>query len=281
MVFPAQLLPTAFSMAAVFAWGTSDFLGGYASRRANAFVVASVVNGSGWALMALFAWAIHSPLPPAHQMEWAMAGGAIGGTGLAIFYGALASGNMGLTAPVAALLGAAIPTAFGMMTEGLPPAINILGFALAGTGIWLISRTEDGTSARGIGLAALAGIGFSGFYLCMRQAGDGSALWLATSSRTGGLLATGVVVLFRRNFREITRTSASWAIVAGVLDVTGTALLVRASQVGRLDAAVVLTSLYPAITVLLARLVLKEHFTRWKAVGMVAALLAVPLVAGK
>src|SRR5579872_7577749 len=202
MVFPAQLLPTAFSMAAVFAWGTSDFLGGYASRRANAFVVASVVNGSGWALMALFAWAIHSPLPPAHQMEWAMAGGAIGGTGLAIFYGALASGNMGLTAPVAALLGAAIPTAFGMMTEGLPPALNIFGFILAGIGIWLISRNEGGGSD-GIGLAALAGIGFSGFYLCMREAGNGSALWLAASSRTGGLLATATVVLFRRNFFDI------------------------------------------------------------------------------
>lgn len=277
---PANSLPTFLSLIAVFAWGASDFIGGYASRRGNPFVVACVVNGGGLILMALFALAIHSPLPPAHSMEWAMAGGAIGGTGLAIFYGALAKGKMGLTAPIAALLGAAIPTAFGMITEGLPPALNIFGFILAGVGIWLISRTEGG-GTEGIGLAALSGIGFSGFYLCMREAGNGSALWLATSSRTGGLLATATVVLFRRNFRDIAPDSAAWAVVGGILDVTGTALFVRAAQIGRLDSAVVLTSLYPAITVLLARIVLKEQFTRWKAIGMVAALLAVPLVAGK
>jgi len=278
MTLPAQFLPTAFSLAAVFAWGTSDFLGGYTSRHGNPFLVASVVNGSGLILMALFASAIRSPLPPAHQMEWAMTGGAIGGTGLAIFYGALAKGKMGLTAPVAALLGAAIPTVFGMITEGLPPAMNIVGFVLAAIGIWLISRNEDG-GTEGIALAALAGIGFSGFYLCMREAGNGSALWLATSSRTGGLIATGTAVLFKRNFREITPSGLGWGTLGGILDVTGTSLFVRASQIGRLDAAVVLTSLYPAITVLLARVVLKERFTRWKAVGMLAALTAVPLVA--
>ncbi len=280
MPLPAQFMPSALSLIAVFAWGVSDFLGGYASRRGNPFVVACVVNGGGLILMALFARAIHSQVPPSHNMEWAMAGGAIGGTGLAIFYGALAKGKMGLTAPIAALLGAAIPTAFGMITEGLPPALNILGFILAGIGIWLISRNEGGGSD-GIGLAALAGIGFSGFYLCMREAGNGSALWLAASSRTGGLLATATVVLFRRNFFDISSESAAWGFLGGILDVTGTALFVRAAQIGRLDAAVVLTSLYPAITVLLARIVLKEHFTRWKAIGMLAALLAVPLVAGK
>ena len=66
---------------------------------------------------------------------------------------------------------------------------------------------------------------------------------------------------------------------AGCLDVTGTIMFVRASQTGRLDTAVVLTSLYPVITVLLARVFLKEHFTRWKTVGMAAALAAVPMIA--
>jgi len=129
-------------------------------------------------------------------------------------------------------------------------------------------------------MAALSGMGFAGFYLGMKAAGPGSPMWLATFSRTGALAMTGIVVLSQRRFRELTRDSAGWAVLAGCLDVTGTACFVRASQIGRLDAAVVLTSLYPAVTVVLARLVLAEHFTRWKTVGMLAALLAVPLIAG-
>jgi drug/metabolite transporter (DMT)-like permease len=188
---------------------------------------------------------------------------------------------MGLTAPVAALIGAGIPTIFGMVTEGLPSPIHVIGFLLAGIGIWLISRAEDGHAPEGIGLAVLAGIGFGGFYLCVRQAGDGSAMWIATFSRSGALVVTAAVVLVQRSFRQITNAGIGWGTIAGFLDVTGTFLFVRADQTGRLDSAVVLSSLYPAITVLLARLILKEHFTRWKAVGMFAALLAIPMIAGR
>jgi len=280
MALAHELVPTSFSLAAVFAWGASDFLGGYASRRANAFVVTTIAHASGLILMCTLASATHAPFLSGRSLAWALVAGTSGGTALAIFYRALAVGRMGLTAPVAALLGAAIPTAFGMFTEGFPGTIRIAGFLLAGMGIWLISRTEDGTGTEGIGLAALAGLGFAGFYMGMREAGDGSALWLATFTRTGGLIVTGMIVIFTRSFREITPSSARWGMLAGCLDVTGTALFVRASQTGRLDAAVVLTSLYPAITVLLARLILREHFTRWKAVGIFAAMLAVPLIAG-
>ena len=153
------------------------------------------------------------------------------------------------------------------------------GFALAGIGILLIARTEDGSPPDGIGLAVLAGIGFAGFYLCIKQAGNESALWIAAGSRVGSLIVTGTVVLLSRNFSQITRAGVGFGLLAGCLDVSGSALFVRASQTGRLDAAVVLTSLYPAVTVLLARLILHEHFTRWKALGMLAALLAVPMIA--
>ena len=213
-------------------------------------------------------------------MIWAIVAGMSGGIALAIFYRALSLGQMGLTAPVAALVGAAIPTAVGIIAEGLPDFMHISGFLLAGLGIWLISRSEEGSSVRGIGMAALSGMGFAGFYLGMKAAGEGSPLWLATFSRTGALAMTATIVLSQRKFSEINRNSAGWAVLAGCLDVTGTACFVRASQIGRLDAAVVLTSLYPAVTVVLARLVLAEHFTRWKTVGMLAALLAVPLIAG-
>jgi len=91
-----------------------------------------------------------------------------------LFFKALASGKMGLAAPVSAVLGAGIPTIFSMMTEGFPGVGHVLGFVLAGIGVWLISRAEDGgTRPEGLGLAVLAGIGFAGFYICIRQAGDG------------------------------------------------------------------------------------------------------------
>jgi drug/metabolite transporter (DMT)-like permease len=167
-----------------------------------------------------------------------------------------------------------------MFTEGLPAPVRIAGFLLAGIGIWLISRAEDGSGTEGIGLAAIAGVGFAGFYLCVRQAGSGSALWIAAFSRVGGLTITLLITVLQREFRDITTAGIGWGIITGFLDSLGTVMFVRASQTGRLDAAVVLSSLYPAITVLLARLVLKEHLTRWKAVGMLAALLAVPMIAG-
>jgi len=281
MALASELVPTSFSLAASFAWGTSDFLGGYAARRANAFLLTTIAHISGLLLMLTLASATRSQFPSERSVLWALAGGLSGGAALALFYRALASGRMGLTAPVAAVLGAAIPTVFGTITQGMPGAVHIVGFFVAAMGIWLISRTEGGNGPEGVGLAALAGVGFAGFYICISQAKDGSALWLAVFSRSGALAVTALIVLLQRNFRDISAAGARLGLLAGCLDVSGTALFVRATQTGRLDSAVVLTSLYPAVTVVLARLILHEHFTRWKAVGMFAALLAVPMIAGQ
>jgi len=266
-------------MAAVFAWGTSDFLGGYATRRANAFLFTTVVNIGGLVLMGTLASSAHATFPSARSAAWVLAGGISGGASLAVFYRALSSGRMGLTAPVAAVLSAAIPAIVSMFTEGLPGKIPILGFILAAAGLWLITRSEDGSTPEGIGLAVFAGIGFAGFYLCVRQAGVGSALWFAALTRIGGFIVTAMIVLLGWNFRGITAAGVRWAVLTGCIDSLGTVLFVRACQTGRLDEAVVISSLYPAITVLLARLFLKEHFTRWRFVGLLAALAAVPMIA--
>ena len=185
---------------------------------------------------------------------------------------------MGLAAPLTAIIAAVIPTLFGMITEGSPSKPQIAGFVLAGVSIWLISRPEDHARPEGLGLAVLAAIGFAGFFLCAKQAGNGSALWLAAISRTASLLLTAAIVLVGRQPREINLRSAVMGAIAGCLDSSGTALFIRASQSGRLDSAVVISSLYPAITVLLARFVLHEHLTRSKLVGMVVALAAVALI---
>jgi drug/metabolite transporter (DMT)-like permease len=281
---PAPVTSAAYSLAAVLAWGTSDFFGGYASRRANVFVFTAIVNVGGLLMMATLLGATHPAPPSVRSALWVLAGGISGGASLAIFYRALSSGRMGLAAPVAAVLSAAIPTLFSMITEGLPGPIRSLGFVLAVVGLWLITRSEDGSTPEGIELAILAGLGFAAFYLCIRQGGDASVIWIASLTRFGGLLATVVIVVALRTLgkiklRNLTPAVVPWAVAAGCIDSLGTILFVRASQSGRLDEAVVLSSLYPAVTVLLARLFLKEHFTPWKLAGIVAALAAVPMIA--
>ncbi|HTZ84681.1 MAG TPA: DMT family transporter [Candidatus Acidoferrales bacterium] len=280
----SQLAPAAYSVAAVFIWGASDFAGGFASRRANAFVLTAFSHFCACLLMLAVVFAQHGAIPDRASILWSLLAGTLGGFSLAIFYRALAAGQMGLTAPIAALLGAAIPTLVDIALEGSPSKWSIAGFVLAIVAIWLITRPEpagqnDETGhPKGVAAAALAGVGFAGFYLCVHQA-TGSPAWIALIARIASLSATAVAVAATRAPLKLGRPAAALGLIAGFFDISGSAFFIYASQHGRLDEAVVITSLYPAVTVLLARLVLKEHFSRWKFIGLLAALAAVPLIA--
>jgi drug/metabolite transporter (DMT)-like permease len=281
MSVAAQYIPAAYSLTAVGVWGASDFLGGVGARRANAFLFTAIVHISGMILVGTLALMTHAPFPGNASLVWSLLAGSVGGIALALFYRSLASGNMGLIAPVAAVLGAAIPTIVTAFAEGFPGYRHVFGFILAGIGVWLISRTEaDAGRPNGLGMAVLAGIGFAGFYLCIHQAGNASALWVAACSRSASLVVTGAFVLFGRHLRAVPAPVLGIAVVAGILDITGSTVFIRAAQIGRLDDAVVLSSLYPVVTVLLARIFLHEHFSRARTIGMVAALAAVPMIAG-
>jgi len=278
---PLSYLPAAFSLTAVGAWGASDFLGGVGARRVNTFLFTSIVHLSGMVLAGAVAVVSGAVFPDRSSLLWSLAAGAIGGFALALFYRALADGKMGLVAPVSAVLSAAIPTVITAFGEGFPGWRHMLGFVVAGIGVWLVSRTETGRGRpEGLGLALLAGCGFAGFYLCVHQAGNASALWISVCSRFASLLVTAAIVLVGGHLRVPPRGIAAIAIVAGILDITGSAVFVRAAQIGRLDSAVVLSSLYPAVTVILARVFLHEHFSRARTIGMLAALAAVPMIAG-
>src|SRR5882672_10226610 len=162
MMPPIQLVPTGFGLAAVLAWGSSDFLGGFASRRANAYLLTAISHAGGLALALTLALGTHAVFPPMASVCWAMLGGACGGAALSLFYGALASGQMGLTAAVAAVVGAAIPAAVGILVDGLPGKLALTGFGLAALGIWLIARPdESGHSSRGLATAVICGVGFA------------------------------------------------------------------------------------------------------------------------
>jgi drug/metabolite transporter (DMT)-like permease len=281
MSVAAQYIPAAYSLTAVGVWGASDFLGGVGARRVNAFLFTAIVHSSGLVVVGTLALMTRAPFPGNASLGWALIAGSVAGLALALFYRSLASGNMGLVAPVAAVLGAAIPTIVTAFAAGFPGYRHVLGFILAGIGVWLISRIE-GSAGRpeGIGMAVLAGIGFAGFYLCIHRAGNASALWVAACSRFASLLVTGAFVLFGRHLRAVPAPVLTIALLAGILDITGSIVFIRAAQIGRLDTAVVLSSLYPAVTVVLARVFLHEHFSRARTIGMVAALVAVPMIAG-
>jgi drug/metabolite transporter (DMT)-like permease len=273
-----------YSVIAVFLWGAADFAGGYGSRRANAFVLTAFSHVCAFALMFPIALAQHGAFPSRASIVWALLAGASGGFSLAVFYRALATGQMGVTAPVAALVGGAIPTLVDIAVQGAPRRWTIAGFVLAVIAIWLITRPEPSdrkdSSGRpaGVGMAALAGVGFAGFYLCIHQT-SGSPPCIAAITRIGSFTATAIAVVAIRAPLRLDGARLTLGMLAGFLDISASALFIFASQRGRLDEAVVLTSLYPAVTVLLARLVLKEHFSRWKFIGLLAALAAVPMIA--
>jgi drug/metabolite transporter (DMT)-like permease len=278
--------PVAYSVTAVFLWGASDFAGGCGSRRSDAFVVTALSHICAFAVMVIVALAHQGAFPDRASIVWTLIAGSVGGFSLAIFYRALASGHMGLSAPIGALLGAAIPTLVDIALEGAPSRWAIGGFILAVVAIWLITRPEtsgendEAGHPKGVAMAALAGVGFAGFYLCIHQA-TGSAIWIAAISRVGSFAATAIAVVAIRPPLALDVPAAAYAAIAGIFDVVASALFIYASQRGRLDQAVVITSLYPAVTVLLARVILKEHFSGWKFVGLLAALVAVPLIASK
>lgn len=284
MISLAHFAPAACSVAAVFLWGSSDFAGGCGSRRADAFTLTAFSHVCAFALMLVVFFFQGVSLPDLASIVWALVAGAVGGFSLAIFYRALSLGQMGLVAPIAAILGAVIPTAADIALEGSPRRWSMIGFAVAIVAIWLITRPEEsgetGASSRpkGAAMAALAGVGFAGFYLCIHQAA-GSPVCLALISRVGSFAATAIAVVATRASLTLDRPAIKLGAFAGFADITASALFIYASHRGRLDQAVVITSLYPAVTVLLARIVFKEHFSRWKLIGLLAALAAVPMIA--
>ena len=182
---------------------------------------------------------------------------------------------------MAAVVGAAIPTIVTAFAEGVPGYRHVLGFVVAGIGVWLISRSEgEAGRPEGLGMAVLAGVGFAGFYLCIHQAGNASALWVAACSRSLRCWSPQRSFYSEDTCARCPRRCWAWPWLPEFSTSPAPPSSFAHRQIGRLDDAVVLSSLYPAVTVVLARIFLHEHFSRARTIGMVAALAAVPMIAG-
>jgi drug/metabolite transporter (DMT)-like permease len=269
----------AFGLASAASFGTADFSGGMASKRASVFGVLTMARASGLAVALTLAAVTHERIPSAGALLWACAAGFAGALALPALYRALAVGKMSMAAPVTSVLCAAVPVLVAAISEGLPHPIQICGLFLALVALWFISRPEGMLGREGLGLALFAGVGFGTFLVCMRHA-TASAVYWPLAAALGTSLVMAIVIMAFQGASLPKLQFMPVVLLAGVLDTGGNFFFILASQRGRLDIAAVLSSLYPAFTVLLAHLILKERISRLQAIGMFAALIAVPLITG-
>lgn len=270
------------SLAAAVSWGGGDFAGGLATKRASVFRVVSVAHGCGLFATLAMAWLTGESIPPRVDLFWGACAGFAGAFGIAALYKALAIGRMSVVAPVASVVTAVLPLLVGIRTEGLPDRIQLLGFALALVSIWLVARpNEHLESQRGLGLATLAGVMFGLFLVAGKQAGHHGVFWPLVAARlVSTTLMLSIIAISPRSLEPLRRVF--WpTVLSGLLDSAGNALFIAATRHGRLDVAAVLSSLYPASTVILARLLLKEQISKSQAAGIVGALVAVALISAR
>jgi len=261
-------------------WGGGDFCGGLSGRRIGAARAVMYAEFAGLVLLLAALPFVKEPLPPLGNLLAAAAIGAIGSLGLVLLYVAMSSGQMSIAAPVSALMGGALPIVVGAFTEGLPGWTKLAGFAMALAAIWLIS--QDGGSARphlarlaDLRLPLVAGVAFGLYFIFIHQATQETTLWPLVAARTGGSLVMLGYVLLRRIPLRIQAGAVPLVSLSGLLDVGGNLFYVLSGQVGRMDVAAVISSLYPGGTVFLAWLVLKERISRVQALGILAALAAI------
>ncbi len=264
-------------------WGVSDFLGGLLSRRAAALAVVLIEQPLGLAMVTAVALLAAGAVPPAGPMAAAIGGGVAGSAGLVCFYAAMARGPISIVAPIASM-GAVVPVAVGLGRGEQPAAIQVAGLLVALAGIALAVREAEHPHAIAVPggsvlLAALAGLGFGVFFTGLDSAAAHDALWAAVGGRLGGTLAVIATALVVRPAIRFTRAAIPALLAIGVLDTLANVLFAAATREGLLSLVAVAASLYPVVTVLLARLVLDERLVRIQQLGVALALGGVAMIA--
>ncbi len=268
----------ALGLMASVLWGTSDFLGGFASRRATVAAVVVCAQLVGITAIGLVVLSLGEPFPGGASFGWAMLGGLAAGTAIVAFYRALAAGVMGVVAPIAAL-GVVIPVAVGVISGDRPGVAAAAGGVLAFAGVLVASRGAGAGGAGGVGMALLAGAGFGVFYVFLDHASDGGALWAVLGARSASIplvaIAAVVMGMSLRPSRAVV-----WVIAAaGIVDALAVLSFAGATARGPLSIVAVLGSLYPIVTAVVAAVVVGERLTRLQWVGSSLAMAGVILIA--
>jgi drug/metabolite transporter (DMT)-like permease len=275
------------ALASAALYGAADFLGGLASRRASTIAIVLVSQGAGLVPLALLLFALPGT-PSGQDFMWGAIAGLAGSVGVALLYRALAIGTMSIVAPTTAVCAVMLPVLVeALRGERLPP-VTQGGIGLAVVAIVLVSQqgsreSADAGSTRrlvpaGIGLALASGVAIGLFFLALARTSAAAGLWPLFASRGLSMLVFGAIAAAGSQGFRLDRKVLKIAVACGVVDMLANALYLLASHGGPLSVVVTLASLYPASTVVLARVVAGERLSRRQSVGVACALAAVVVI---
>jgi drug/metabolite transporter (DMT)-like permease len=260
------------ALVAAFVWGSGDFVGGRATRGRDSYQVLALVSLSGLAVLLLCAWVRGEAWPTGVAIAWSAAAGVAGGFGLAALYQGLAISEAAVVAPTAAVVGVILPVVTGAALVGLPTPTQVTGMLAGTAGIWLVARGSSAASGgppQGLGLGLLAGVGFGGYFVFMAQVPAGAVFTpLAVAKSVATVL--GVIVVAARRLPLLLPHANPWALLAGVLDAAGNVFYLVAAHLTRLDFAALVSSMAPAVTVVLAGVISRQRTAprQWLGVGL-------------
>ncbi len=279
--YPARMAALLALLSSVL-WGGADFLGGTLSRRLPALLVVGASQLAGLLSVAVVAAAAGELDAPTGYLPWAVAAGLAGLGGLVAFYRALAMGTMGVVSPIAAL-GVVVPVAVGLARGERPGAVQLLGIVVAVLGVVLASGPElsGRAGAKPLLLAAAAAVGFGLALLFIAEGAQTSTLMTLVTMRVTSVLVVALLLvsLARRTPRRLSTRDLPLIAVVGISDAAANLTFGWASTRGLVSVVAVLGSLYPVVTVLLARVVHHERLAPVQNIGVVAALAGVGLIA--
>jgi drug/metabolite transporter (DMT)-like permease len=278
-------------LAAAVLYGSGDFLGGMATRRAHVLTVLTLVETA--AVIVAVAVAVVSGGPASLPgLAWGFSAGVIGGLGLIVFYVGLAAGPMSVVAPVSGLVATVLPVAVAL-AEGERPGVGVYAGALLCLVAIVLASSASETEGpgdpgrarpprrlgRAIAFGTAAGVSFGLFFLLIRNAGQSGEVWPVAAGRIGELaVVLAAAAVLRPGLRGLRGGIPLAAVSAGVIDVVANLCYVAATRIGAFGLAVVLASLYPGVTVLLARVVLGERLRWIQRVGLGLAAIGILLV---
>jgi drug/metabolite transporter (DMT)-like permease len=280
LIIGAEISTILFGVMAAVTWGTGDFSGSQATKRMHVASVQAISHPVGLVLLVILAFINgERGIAPADWF-WAVAAGIAGGIGMALLYQALAVGRAGVVAPITSILATALPVIGGITTNGLPAPLILLGFGLALLSVLLVT-TGGGVfgELRGVRIAVASGIMLGIFFMLLaRTESEAVFLPLALARVASSIFMIGLALGTRSLVLPTNNRLLAAILIAGVCDVLGNMFFVLSERGGRLDIAAVLSSLYPAVTVLWASLIAREKVSTWQFVGIVIGLVAVALI---
>ncbi len=273
-------MPAFLAVLSSLTFGASDFIGGLAARRVPTLVVVVWSELIGLVTILAVAPLFGPPDITPTEIAWAGAAGVAGAVGFIFLFEGLARGRMAVVSPMTAVVGAALPVVVGIGLGERPELLAWAGMLLALPAIWMVSAV-GGDATRGsarAGYGVVAGIGFGLFFIFMAQTSEASGLWPLAVTRSSALL----VMVPTAGIRSVSLgwpRAAAWQVVAvGVGDIAANAFFLVAVRSGLISLIAVLSSLYPIVTVLLARFVNREHMRVTQTVGVVMSVVAVAAI---